>query len=122
MNINATILIQIINFAVVYWLLRNLLFKPVVTIIDTDLSDTTTLVNFIDQQKKSIDIQEKERERSWYACRHYFKNNRPLFIRHVVSVNTTNIKDQERNVAVSYDDSVVVDVYKALEEKIKNVH
>ena len=122
MNINATILIQIINFSLVYWLLRNLLFRPVVTVIDSELSEKVALVNLVDQQKKSIEIQEKERERHWYTCREYFRAHRPLSLRHTILINTNIVEDDKYMTDILYEDNLVADVYKALEEKIKNVH
>jgi hypothetical protein len=124
MNVNATIFIQIINFCVVYWLLRNLLFRPVITVIDSELSDKVALTNFIDQQKKSIEIQEKNREHHWYECREYFKAHRPQDVRHAIS-SAIQTRDSEEidNVQLSKErDQLVANVYTVLEEKIKNVH
>jgi F0F1-type ATP synthase membrane subunit b/b' len=120
MNINATIFIQIINFGIVYWLLRNLLFRPVVNVIDHELLDRSALVTLVEQQKKSIEIQEKERERYWNACREYCKSHQPDTVRQIYFT----IAKQEREVASlpHIEKMLIEDVYKKLEEKIKHVH
>src|SRR5436190_23065298 len=79
MNLNVTLLIQACNFFVVYWMLRAFLFRPVIAIINNEHAETATLMNIIGQQKKSIEIQEKERQHAWYTCREYFKSRQILY-------------------------------------------
>src|SRR5436190_23273717 len=79
MNVNATLFIQMLNFFIVYWMLRILLFKPVVAIIQQEEIQEKSLHDIINQQKKSLDIQEKERQRNWYACQEYFAMHQPSF-------------------------------------------
>ena len=124
MNINATIFIQAINFCIVYGLLRNLLFKPVITIIDSEAADRVALNNLIAQQKKTLEIQEKEHERYWYLCREYFKANRPEIIQQVQSCRMMRVGlKEDSSVDMDYEnDALVAEVFKALEERIKDVH
>src|SRR5438477_185405 len=68
---------QAINFAIVYLLLRTFLFRPVVKVIDTELSDRGLLLDSIHHHKKVIENQENERERLWRGCREYFRLNKP---------------------------------------------
>ena len=125
MNINATVIVQAINFFIVYVLLRFFLFKPAVAMLDSENSEEETLLGMINQQKKSIEIQEKERQRYWYACREYFKMHRPSCLLYdSIGCQTSSVVDDSYMGLVSDDEiaQLAADVYKNFEEKIKNVH
>jgi hypothetical protein len=123
MNINATILFQAFNFFIVYWMLRLLLFKPVVAIIEHENAQEATLRNTIDEQKKNLEIQEKERQKNWVICQEYFNTHQPDLSQKKHSLAETMEYDTEIN---PLPDSVVTEtimsVRQALEEKIKHVH
>lgn len=123
MNINATLIIQIGNFLIVYGMLRLLLFKPVVAIINQETAQENALLDIIDQQKKSLDIQEKERQRHWFACQEYFAVNQPILSQKRQFISET-AEDDSEIVGTPLIDlaSTVTDVRTALEEKIKHVH
>ena len=120
MNINVTIIAQAINFAIVYLLLRTFLFRPVVKVIDTELSDRGLLLDSIHHHKKVIENQENERERLWRGCREYFRLNKPDIHQHRVFV------DVYKEIDYTSDSSDVIElvekIQRNLEEKIKHVH
>jgi hypothetical protein len=120
MNINVTIIVQAVNFAIVYWLLRTFLFRPVIKVIDTELSDKGLLLDRIHHHKKVIENQEDERERLWRSCREYFRLNKPYIHQQRVLV------DIYKEVDYTSDSSNVIELIKEiqrnLEEKIKHVH
>jgi len=123
MNINITIFVQIINFYIVYLLLRAFLFKPTIDIIDHELSDKAALTNLINQQKKDIEKYEKDREHYWNVCREYFRNNRPQVTYQKIVIDTTMLEDKDiEKEPIFYSNELITDVYKKLEEKIKDVH
>lgn len=123
MNINATLLFQAFNFFIVYWMLRLLLFKPVVAIIEHEKAQEDTLLDTIDQQKKNIAIQEKERQKNWFVCQEYFNTHQPHLSQKKHSFSETMEYDTQIN---PLPDNVVtetiISVRHALEEKIKHVH
>ena len=121
--INATLLIQVVNFWVVYWLLRTFLFKPTVRVIEQEMSEKVALITSVDQQKKSIEIQEKERQRYVFMSQEYFTQHRPDVGYYDMPLFVSPRTD-ESSLEISKDESarLVVDVYKTLEEKIKHVH
>lgn len=123
MNVNATLFIQMINFFIVYWMLRLLLFKPVVAIIQHEQAQEKALHDIIDQQKTSLDIQEKERQRTWYACQEYFAMHQPSFSQRQLIVESTEYDTKVAH-PISADSiaHTITDVRNALEEKIKHVH
>ena len=124
MNINATLFVQMFNFFIVYWMIRILLFKPVVAIIEHEQAQEKSLHDIINQQKKSLDIQEKERQRNWYACQEYFALHQPSLSHRQQLILGSTEHDTEIINTVS-DDTIantITDVRNALEEKIKHVH
>jgi hypothetical protein len=124
MNINATIIVQAFNFFVVYWMLRIFLFRPVVTIIEHEKIQENALIDIINQQKKSLEIQEKERQRHWYICQEYFKTHQPHIFPMILSLsdeteNDTEIIDTLSPLVLA---DTITQVHSILEEKIKHVH
>lgn len=124
MNINATILIQAFNFFITYWMLRLFLFKPIIAIIDHENADKKTLLDIIDQQQKSIAIQEKERQRHWYICQEYFATHKPYYTsrQFLIVDHTKKIPAPIHETSTDDIARIVIDIRNRLEEKIKHVH
>src|SRR5579864_3675865 len=77
MNINITVFIQIVNFVIVYAMLRKLLFTSTIGIIESEARSRVSLLHLIEQQKKNIASQEKEREQFWHEWYDYCKTQQP---------------------------------------------
>jgi len=77
MNINATLVIQAVNFFIAYWIMRIFLFKPALQVVEGEQAQQTKLNTIIKQQEQSITIKEDERQKHWQACHHYFRDNKP---------------------------------------------
>jgi len=122
MNINATLFIQAFNFFITYWMLRLFLFKPVITIIEHEKNQEIVKLDIIDQQKKSLEIQEKERQRHWYVCQEYFNTHLPYLIHKFSSSDiTTKTPKEQKELSSSDLDHIIADVCSIIGEKIKNV-
>lgn len=124
MNINATIFIQAFNFFIVYWMLRLFLFKPIIAIIEHENAEEKAMLDIIDQQQKSLEIQEKERQRHWYVCQEYFNTHQPYH-----PSDQFLIADHKENLYVATEElpaediaHIVVEVQQKIEETIKHVH
>jgi len=123
MNINATVFVQALNFFITYWMLRIFLFKPVISIIEYEKAQEIAKLDIIDQQKKSLEIQEKERQRHWYVCQEYFSIHQPyqpqeIFIVDITDNNTKQY-DKLSSDAIAH---IIAETYSIIEEKIKHVH
>lgn len=123
MNINATLVVQAFNFFIVYWMLRLFLFKPVIAIIEREQADENAMLDIIDQQQKSLEIQEKERQRHWYVCQEYFTAHQPQLVKELPlvdhrEISVTNIPELSPD-AIAH---ITADVRSVIEEKIKHVH
>lgn len=123
MNINATIFVQVFNFMIVYWMLRFFLFKPVIGIIEHEKSQENTMVDIINQQKKSLEIQEKERQRHWYICQEYFNTHQPHLLKETPFLSDDTL-DHDISVELAPEAiaHIIADVEGIIEEKIKHVH
>ena len=123
MNINATIFFQAFNFFVTYWMLRFFLFKPVITIIEHEKTQENAMLDIIDQQKKSLEIQEKERQRHWYICQEYFNTHQPYIPQELLSVtDTTQEIPPVEPLSADAIAHIIADIHSVIEEKIKHVH
>jgi hypothetical protein len=123
MEINATIVVQAFNFFIVYWMLRRFLFRPVVTIIEHEQAHENAMLDIIDQQQKSLEIQEKERQRHWYICQEYFTLHQPQLP--TQSLLDENDEVHPVEIAPASPDEIahiIADTRGIIEEKIKHVH
>jgi len=123
MNINATVFVQAFNFFVTYWMLRVFLFKPVITIIEHEKAQESAKLDIIDQQKKSLEIQEKERQRHWYICQEYFNTYQPYLPQESSSTDDTknNIEEIDK-LSLENIARIIAEVASVIEEKLKHVH
>ena len=105
-------------------MLRLFLFKPVVAIIEHEKAQENAMLDIIDQQKKSLEIQEKERQRHWYICQEYFHLHKPYLSQQIPSFSDAAENDTENSSALSDDaiTTIITNVRNVLEEKIKHVH
>jgi hypothetical protein len=122
MTINGTLLVQAFNFMIVYLMLRFFLFKPVISIIEHEKAQENAMLDSIDQQMKSLDIQEKERQRHWYICQEYFKTHQPPINKE--SLFLADDTENSLDIAPSTPPDIThitADAYSVIEEKIKHV-
>ena len=124
MNINATIFVQAFNFFIVYWMVRLFLFKPVVTIIEHEKLQEHAMIDIINQQQKSLEIQEKERQRHWYICQEYFNAHQPSLAQEktILAENTEYTPTECEPLSPDAIAHIIADVHSIIEEKIKHVH
>jgi len=80
MNINSTFLIQIINFFVVYYMLKELLFFPVLKYINNEQQKTKEFTNAIADIFALIVVHEKNRQDQLVALKKYFLFTQPLML------------------------------------------
>jgi hypothetical protein len=122
MTINGTLLVQAFNFMITYWMLRIFLFKPIIDIIEHEKKQENSMLDSIDQQIKSLEIQEKERQRHWYICQEYFKKHQPPLSHETLLIAENGEENLEIPVATSPDITrIIADTYSVIEEKIKHV-
>jgi len=121
MNINATLLIQAFNFFIAYWLLRSLLFKPTIRVIDNELANKASFIGLINQQKQHIALQKEEHERIWQICRQYCRAHGPDVEYQQVRALASQLELSTAVIASQEAQELVRTVSENLEERIKNV-
>lgn len=123
MNINLTLIIQVCNFLVVYCLLRFFLFKPTIQVIEEERAQKSAILDSIDQQKKSLEVQKKERRRHWYTCQEYFLLHQPPLRKATVTSFAEHDNLFQKTILADGDIAKIAqEVHDFLKEKIKHVH
>lgn len=77
MNLNATLIIQAINFFVAYILLRSLLLKPAVAAVQQERAQSGELREAIDHNHTLIDQKGDERNQQWEECHQMYTESKP---------------------------------------------
>lgn len=77
-EINLTLLMQVINFALAYLVLRVFFFKPVVGAIRKEDQEKESLIDTIEQRRVMLEEREKERQLQWRKCQDYFVRHAPV--------------------------------------------
>lgn len=104
-------------------MLRIFLFKPVISIIEHETAQENSMLDIIEQQTKSLEIQEKERQRHWYICQEYFKKYQPSLHKEALFLADGPENNLDISVNVSPDIThIIADTHSIIEEKIKHVH
>ena len=75
--LNATLLVQIANFIIAYYLLRFFLLQPVSGIIQDERAEESRQRRIIKEQNDRIAEQLSLKEQLWRECRHKFQKNSP---------------------------------------------
>jgi len=77
MEVNFTLFVQMGNFAIAYCLLRFLLFKPVLAVLDERDTRMREAKNRLQEHELALSDQRKGVEDAWFACKAYFKEHTP---------------------------------------------
>ncbi len=122
MNINATLIIQAINFFIFYIVLRRFLLKPAIAIISHEEQEQESVKNIIVQQEQSLMLKEKERQKYWHDCRVHFKKSRPSIDMPQWFIFKGLTPDVEQyHVESRVIDKLASETYHSLEQKIGRV-
>ena len=80
MDVNATILVQIVNFLIAYVIIRHLLLKPAVTVILQEEEHQASL----DKKLRALEATNKSKEEKlsseWATCQQEFKKHAPAVL------------------------------------------
>lgn len=77
MNVNLTLLVQIFNFLVAYYLLSKFLLKPALNIIYEDINYKSSLRMAIVEEEEKLKKKELHKKEQWRKCQYFFKQNKP---------------------------------------------
>lgn len=77
MNINLTLIVQVFNFLIGYFIISRFLLKPTLKIIEDDKSKLSNLYSSIEIEKEKFEVKERLKKNQWRLCQNYFKTNTP---------------------------------------------
>jgi F0F1-type ATP synthase membrane subunit b/b' len=77
MQVNATLIVQILNFIVAYFLLKTLFFKPALRIVDQEQASRKNLLDAIDVHNKEIEQKELKLQQHVLGYREEFSKEIP---------------------------------------------
>ncbi len=80
MNLNATIVVQALNFFITFWIVRFLLIKPVMAALSADQKVINDLQSSIESSKQHITCTMVQRERMWDSARDVFVHELPAAV------------------------------------------
>ncbi len=78
MNVNATLIVQAINFFIAYLFFRTLVFKPGCQILEKEQHEKDSLQNSVDSKTAAISSQEEKRDQQWDRTYRSFKKQIPV--------------------------------------------
>lgn len=76
--INCTLIVQVINFFIAFFIIKYLFFKPVLAQINAEDSFQELLLNTVQVHKTIVAQKEQELAEQWHAAQHYFHQHSPL--------------------------------------------
>jgi hypothetical protein len=76
-DVNFTIIIQMINFFIGFLLLKYLLFKPAIKYLQIEEKKEEVISEKILTQENNIKNKLEEKSKNWANCKQYFKKNCP---------------------------------------------
>lgn len=72
MDINITLVVQLISFIIAYAVLRIFLFKPVIAIINTETIERESLISLVEARTIIVQQKEMEKKERWIANQQEF--------------------------------------------------
>ena len=109
MHINATFLIQIINFIITYYVLNRFLFRPIIASLKRKHDNKTALTTSIEKEETNIIALEKEKYEAVISFQRNMKKKFP-YISPII---------EDKPVEVVSDVEVKIDT-KALQKEVAN--
>lgn len=78
--INCTLIVQIINFFIAFFIIKYFFFKPVVEHIQAEDALQESLLNTVQANRVIVAQKEQELLAHWQSAYHYFKKNTPSLV------------------------------------------
>lgn len=88
MTLNATLLVQLLNFGIAYCLLRFFFFKPIVGVLHREDEEKKQHHHEIQIQQDKLAQYDATKHDEWRACCRYFKRHMPPVLDTYVGTST----------------------------------
>jgi len=121
MTLNGTLIVQAINVAIAYFILRWLYFKPAIVQIQQQQAATTHVKNTIVECSSIIEQKKQQQKEFWIECQQYCQKQMPAIAKSDVTVQLITPAIEH----VSYDEHQLKElanvVTNALTQRIDHV-
>jgi hypothetical protein len=87
MILNITVIAQILNFGIAYFILKYLLLKPALLVIEQEIGDYESLRTYIINEEKELENEQVLKKQQWYYFSQSLRYGMPA-----IQVPTENIK------------------------------
>ena len=77
MEVNLTLFVQMGNFAIAYYVLRFLFFKPALAVLDMQERQLLAAQNKLQEHEQQLTEQRHTVEQAWRTCQDQFKRSMP---------------------------------------------
>ncbi len=77
MNVNATLIVQAVNFLIAYLLFRFILLKPAYRAITEEEQHKMELEHLVVRDRLSLEEKKHEQREQWLACKHHCEEHMP---------------------------------------------
>jgi hypothetical protein len=77
MIINLTLVVQAFNFFIAYLLIRYVLLRPALGVLDAERAVRRQFLQEIENIKQSLTVKEQERKKRWQECQEYMAQQKP---------------------------------------------
>lgn len=75
--INCTLIVQIINFFIAFFIIKYFFFKPILASLHAEDAFQNTLINKIQTHRAMVAQKEQELSVQWQSVQRYFEQNSP---------------------------------------------
>jgi F0F1-type ATP synthase membrane subunit b/b' len=122
MNINATLLVQMLNFIIAYFILDWLLFKPVMEIIYGEESQKAQADHILKEEEAKYDLAVEQKRDTWSSFQDEFKKEAPHITAEIEQQMAMPSITKEPLLATKEFKSEVSNLASIIEKKVRNVH
>lgn len=78
MNINATLIVQAVNFFIAYLLFRFILLKPAYYAIEQEQAYHESLQEQVEQGQEQFYEKQKQQKKQWLRVHQFYQKNKPI--------------------------------------------
>lgn len=115
MTINATIIIQIINFILGYFLISKFLLKPVYDTLKQEDHYKQNLGSKLHHEADKVIGKEETKRKHWLACQSYFNEHKPQLHADEYQENNKNLSIQTKDI----DSKKIEEIEQKIIQKLK---
>jgi hypothetical protein len=120
MNINLTLLVQVVNFIIAYLLITRLFLKPGYKALKVDEDRLRQLHDAVNDEQQVLAQKEFYKKERWRVCQNYFVAHRPSAFDVPGGVQSTEAVEPLQGLSPQELSSIAADISKQVAERIRH--